>query len=107
MAISPISFGATGVGSMSGPGGIEFSPFDKTGGAADKPFASMMNQILGEVSQSQSKMDQDVTQMATGQAQNVHEIVLNVAQADLMFRLVMEVRDRLIASYQDVMRMQI
>jgi len=33
-------------------------------------------------------------------------VVLTASQADLAFRLVMEIRDRLIASYQEVMRMQ-
>ena len=107
MSLSGISAGfGSGIGPVGSPG---------AGGAAgieslaptDQPFSKMMNQMLNEVSQSQSKMDQDVTNLATGEAENVHEIVLNVAQADLMFRLVMEVRDKLIASYQDVMRMQI
>ncbi len=107
MALSGISAGSmSGIGPIARPGAIEFSGIDP-GARTDQPFSKMMNQMLGEVMQSQGKMDQDVTSLATGQAENVHEIVLNVAQADLMFRLVMEVRDRLISSYQDVMRMQI
>jgi len=107
MAIAGISAGiGSGIGPIARPDiagvrGMEsLTP-------TDQPFSKMMNQMLQEVTQSQGRMDQDVTRLATGEAENVHEIVLNVAQADLMFRLVMEVRDRLISSYQDVMRMQI
>ncbi|HVJ67518.1 MAG TPA: flagellar hook-basal body complex protein FliE [Caulifigura sp.] len=107
MQIPGINAGAaSGIGSIARPGAVDVGGIDSSA-RTDQPFSKMMNQMLGEVMQSQGKMDQDVTNMATGKAENVHEIVLNVAQADLMFRLVMEVRDKLIASYQDVMRMQI
>jgi flagellar hook-basal body complex protein FliE len=107
MAVSGISAGfGGGIGPIARPGAVELSGLDSAA-RTEQPFSKLMNQMLGEVTQSQMKMDQDVTNLATGQADNVHEIVLNVAQADLMFRLVMEVRDRLISSYQDVMRMQI
>jgi flagellar hook-basal body complex protein FliE len=107
MSISGISAGiGGGIGPIGQPGAVDLSGIGSLG-ATDQPFSKMMNQMLNEVTHSQSKMDQDVTKLATGEADNVHEIVLNVAQADLMFRLVMEVRDKLIASYQDVMRMQI
>src|SRR6478752_5551419 len=107
MQIPGISAGAaSGIGPIGRPGAVDVGGIDSAA-RTDQPFSKMMNQMLGEVTQSQGKMDQDVTNLATGKAENVHEIVLNVAQADLMFRLVMEVRDKLIASYQDVMRMQI
>ncbi len=107
MAISGISAGVgSGIGPIARPGAVDIGGIDSFA-RTDQPFSKMMNQMLGEVGQSQTKMDQDVTDLATGKAENVHEIVLNVAQADLMFRLVMEVRDKLISSYQDVMRMQI
>jgi flagellar hook-basal body complex protein FliE len=107
MSISGISAGiGGGISPIAQPGTAGLSGLDSLK-PADQPFSKMMNQMLSEVTHSQAKMDQDVTKLATGEADNVHEIVLNVAQADLMFRLVMEVRDKLISSYQDVMRMQI
>jgi len=43
----------------------------------------------------------------TGEAESIHDVVLTTSRADLAFRLMMEIRNRLIASYQEVMRMQI
>jgi flagellar hook-basal body complex protein FliE len=107
MSIAGISAGfGSGIVPIAQPGAAGLGGIDSLA-PTDQPFSKMMNQMLSEVSQSQANMDQDVTKLATGEADNVHEIVLNVAQADLMFRLVMEVRDKLISSYQDVMRMQI
>ncbi|MCA9057292.1 MAG: flagellar hook-basal body complex protein FliE, partial [Planctomycetaceae bacterium] len=36
----------------------------------------------------------------------IHDVVLTTAKANLAFQLVMEIRNRLITSYQEVMRMQ-
>ena len=39
-------------------------------------------------------------------AQGVHRVLLDVAKADLAFRLALEVRNRLTEAYQEIMRMQ-
>ena len=53
------------------------------------------------------QVEDKVQELVTGQTDSIHDVVLSASQADLAFRLVMEVRDQLIASYQDVMRMQV
>ncbi len=73
----------------------------------DLPFAKVMNQFLSEVDQHQQVVTQGVNDLAAGKTDNIHEIALNVAQADIAFRMIMEVRDKLISAYQEVMRMQV
>jgi flagellar hook-basal body complex protein FliE len=107
MNISGISAGASsGIGPVARPGAVEFDGIS-SGARSEQPFSKLMQEMLQEVNTSLSQVDKDVPRLATGEVQNVHEMVLNVTNADLMFRLAMEVRDRLITSYQDVMRMQI
>ena len=48
-----------------------------------------------------------VEQLITGETDSIHDVVLTASRADLAFRLMMEIRNRLIASYQEVMRMQV
>jgi flagellar hook-basal body complex protein FliE len=81
-------------------GGASAAPKDST-------FSTLINDLLGNVQEKQRMMNQDVTNLALGKADNLHQVVVNVAEADLMFRMLMEVRDRLITSYQEIMRMQI
>jgi flagellar hook-basal body complex protein FliE len=50
---------------------------------------------------------QGVNDLVAGKTENIHELAIQVAQADVAFRLVMEVRDKLISAYQEMMRMQI
>ena len=42
-----------------------------------------------------------------GETDNLHSVMLQMAQADLAFRLVLEVRNRLTEAYQEVMKMQV
>ncbi|MCA9067156.1 MAG: flagellar hook-basal body complex protein FliE, partial [Planctomycetaceae bacterium] len=55
----------------------------------------------------QAEVGAGIRDLVTGETDSIHDVVLTASQADLAFRLVMEIRDRLIASYQEVMRMQV
>ena len=70
------------------------------------PFADLVNSLLQDANASQAQVEEKVNQLVTGETDSLQGVVLTAAQADLAFRLVMEVRDRLIASYQEIMRMQ-
>ncbi len=76
--------------------------------AADKQsFVSVVERVLGDANAGQLNADQAVRDLVTGQAENLHDVMLAVAKADLAFRTVLEVRNRLTDAYQEVMRMQV
>ena len=77
------------------------------GGAAAKPFAQLVSDLLSDSNVQQLQADQAVEGLVSGKTDNVHGVVLSVAKADLAFRLVLEIRNHLIDSYQEIMRMQI
>jgi flagellar hook-basal body complex protein FliE len=70
------------------------------------PFADLVKDRIQDTNNQQGRGDESVKQLITGETDSIHDVVLTASQADLAFRLVMEIRDRLIASYQEVMRMQ-
>lgn len=70
------------------------------------PFADLVKGLLQDTNNQQAQVEESVTQLVTGETDSLHDVVLTASQADLAFRLVMEVRDRLISSYQEIMRMQ-
>ncbi len=55
----------------------------------------------------QVEMEQAVQQLATGENSNVQDVVLSVVKADLSFRMLLEIRNRVIEAYQEIMRMQV
>ncbi len=70
-------------------------------------FARLLTQFLGDASTQQAQAEQAVSNLAAGRADNVHNVLLAMAKADLSFHLVLEIRNRLSEAYQDIMRMQV
>jgi flagellar hook-basal body complex protein FliE len=63
--------------------------------------------LLAGNQQANAAADAAVTALATGEAQDLHTVSLAVAQADLSFRLILELRNRLTDALQEVTRMQV
>jgi|SRR3990172_12523390 len=70
-------------------------------------FTRLVDGLLGGAHAEQAQADEAVRQLATGQSDNLHDVMLQVAQADLSFRTILEVRNRLTEAYQEIMRMQV
>ncbi len=77
-------------------------------GAANKTdFADTLSGVLSEVNGLQQRADQLTEQFAAGEVQNLHEVVIAQQEAAIAFQLVQSVRDKLLQSYQELMRMQV
>jgi flagellar hook-basal body complex protein FliE len=74
---------------------------------ATPPFAESLQQLLTDTSSLQQQSAERVAQLATGQTDSLQEVVVAAAKADLAFRFVLELRNRLISAYQEIMRMQV
>ncbi len=68
-------------------------------------FESVINEALNKVSQVQDDMEKAVDELASGG--DITSAVLAVEKADMSFQLMVEVRNKLISTYQEVMRMQV
>lgn len=77
------------------------------GASKDLPFSHLVSQFIHDADQQQHAVTQDVHRLITGETDNVHDVAISIAKADVAFRMLMEVRDQLIRSYQEVMRMQV
>jgi flagellar hook-basal body complex protein FliE len=76
-------------------------------GAAPDGFTRVLQHYLGGAGQQQVQTQQALLDVALGRSDNVHGVVLEAAKADLAFRLLLEVRNRLTDAYQEIMKMQI
>jgi flagellar hook-basal body complex protein FliE len=70
-------------------------------------FARVMEQFLNSAGAQNTKANQAIYDLATGRADNLHNVLLDVAKADLTFRLILEIRNRLTNAYQQIMQMQV
>ena len=70
-------------------------------------FASLIDKTLTETQKLQDAADGMVRGMASGEITDVHEVMLAMNRADLSFRMMLEVRNKLLDAYQEVMRLQV
>ncbi len=73
----------------------------------DSGFGHVLNDLLGGASTQDAQAGEAINLLAQGKTDNLHSVALAVARADLSFRLVLEIRNRLQDAYQEVMRMQV
>ena len=74
---------------------------------AASDFSATLKEVLNEVNDLQLRSDDLLARFAAGEVENLHEVVIAQQEAAIAFRLVQEVRDKLIQGYQELMRMQV
>jgi flagellar hook-basal body complex protein FliE len=76
----------------------------KSGGA---DFGSALKQAIGSLQQLGNQADASTTALAQGDPVDVHEVMLNTEQASLGFSLALQVRNKLVDAYSEIMRMSV
>jgi flagellar hook-basal body complex protein FliE len=72
-----------------------------------KPFADVLREQVSEVNALQNEADQSIGDLVTGKSDDIHATMIALQKADVSFRLLMAVRNKLLDAYDEVMRMQI
>lgn len=70
-------------------------------------FGNLVTQGLSKVNEQLLQSDADLKTLASGDVQNLHQIMIRLEESRLSFQLMLQVRNRLLESYQDIMKMQI
>lgn len=70
-------------------------------------FGDMLKNSLQKVNEYQSQADQAIQELVAGRTKNVHETMLAVERADLSLKLMMQIRNKVIDAYREIMKMQI
>jgi flagellar hook-basal body complex protein FliE len=68
-------------------------------------FRALLEQSVRTVSQSEASASQAVEQFISGEQDDVHKMTMAVQRADLSFELFVQVRNKVVQAYQEVMRM--
>ena len=70
-------------------------------------FGHLMQQMVGDVNNRQVTAGDKVRDVLAGGNTPVHEAMIAVEEAGLSFRMLSEMRNKLLDAYQEIMRMQI
>jgi flagellar hook-basal body complex protein FliE len=69
-------------------------------------FAETLERAVKGADRLQHEADETVRRFASGDVDDVHQVMLALDRADLSFRMTLEVRNKLVEAYQEVMRLQ-
>lgn len=70
-------------------------------------FSHHLKSALGEVGELQEKADQAIQQMVGQGKGDLQETMIALEKADVSFRLMMQIRNKVLDAYQEIIRMQV
>ncbi len=71
------------------------------------PFQQLLGDAIDRTRQLQNNAEAKTTGLLTGEIEDLHEVMISMQKADLAFQLTMQVRNKVVEAYQEIMRMQI
>ncbi len=76
-------------------------------GVGDSSFQSVFQQAIDQVKAPRQAAEQQIDAFLNGQQTDIHQVALSIQKADLTFELALELRNKMMQAYQEVMRMQV
>lgn len=70
-------------------------------------FSNILKGQLNELNSLQIEADKSTQQLITGEAQNAYEVMIKTQEAVLAFEMTIQLRNKIVEAYQEVMRMQV
>ena len=70
-------------------------------------FSSYLQDQLAELNQEQKSADKMGTDISVGKSENIHEAMLSLSHAELNFKYAVQVRNKVLEAYQEIMKMQV
>ena len=72
-----------------------------------KSFGEFLQDSLSKVNSMQNEANVAMEKLASGESKNLHETLLAVEQAEISFKMMNQIRTKVLDAYKEVMRMQI
>ncbi len=75
--------------------------------SAGEGFGSAVKDAVESLETSQKAAEQEIGKAVTGESPDLHKTIIALQSADVKFQLGLQVRNKLIGAYEEVMRMQV
>lgn len=93
--------------SLSAPLAGQTRASENAGATGDSSFGSTVRQAVESLDNSQKNAEQEVTRAVAGESPDLHQTIVALQAADLNFQFGLQVRNKLIGAYEEIMRMQV
>ena|ERR1700676_1042270 len=101
VSITPVNITIPSLPSL---GGVGSAAGGASGGSA---FQSVLTDAISKVESFQNNATDSVNKFLSGEGEELHTVALATQQADMSFQLFMQVRNKIVTAYNQVMQMQV
>lgn len=77
------------------------------GAAKGQTFADMLSDKLSESNELIKEANTAAEELVAGRNKDIHGAMISLEKADISFRMLMQVRNKMIDAYREIMRMQV
>ena len=70
-------------------------------------FGDILQSSIENVNDAQLSGDMAIEKLQSGEAKHLHEVMLAVEEADISLRMLVQMRNKALTAYEEIMRMQI
>ena len=70
-------------------------------------FSEFMKKAIDEVNTLQQQSSDMKTNLVSGQVQDLHQVMIAAEKANVAFQLTVQIRNKVVEAYQEIMRMQV
>ena len=70
-------------------------------------FGDVLENAIQEVSNLQQQAGAESQKLLTGNSQDIHSAMVALQKADVSFQMMMQVRNKLVSAYQEIMKTQV
>ena len=74
---------------------------------SDQGFTVYLKNSFEDVNRALASADKLATDLAVGKNENLHEAMIGMEKAEASFKLLVQVRNRALEAYHEIMRMQV
>lgn len=83
------------------------TPGNQANAVSSTPFSSYVKGMLKDTNQQMLDADQAIEDFATGRNPDIHNTMIAMKKAEISFELVMQIRNKLVAAYDEIRKMSI
>jgi flagellar hook-basal body complex protein FliE len=87
--------------------GINLNSQSKVSSSAAPSFGDYLKSALDSANEAQVNSDAETTKVITGESPDIHNALIAAEEARIQMELVVQVRNKLLDSYQEIERMQV
>jgi flagellar hook-basal body complex protein FliE len=87
--------------------GMAQTRMEQSGATGAQPFKNILLEAIDQVNSMQSQANEAVEQLVTGGDVNPAEVLTSLQKADISFRMMLQIRNKLVQAYQEVNNIRI